>query len=234
MKKLTVMISAYESGEFLKGRLDNLLQSTAIRDMEIWVLNANSPDPRDHEIPKKFPIKYHRLKERVGVYAAWNWIINNTDSKYITNANADDLIAPNGYDQLMRALDKKGDHGFAYPSWYNTSIANLYWGEVRRNASSDGKPGVYSGDLGKAGVGHFPLWRRSLHKSFGMFDESFKALGDAEWWARCYYKGKIKFHWVRSPLACYLFRNGQNLWHREVNEDEWARYHNKVNEYRSG
>jgi hypothetical protein len=76
------------------------------------------------------------------------------------------------------------------------------------------------------------MWHRSLHDKLGLFDTSFQALADAEWWARCYFKGKAKFTWIDKPLGCYLWRKGDNLWHRKVNSEEWKKYHQKVKEIR--
>lgn len=244
MKKLVAMVSVYNAGEFIENRLDNLSRSTMAKDTEIWVVNANSPDPRDHDIPSKFQsnnLKYVRLPERVGVYAAWNHIIKHSESPYLTNANADDLIAPNGYEKMIRTLELIPNSAFAYPSWYTTSIPNLTWDEVRRGKATDkqGKPGNYNGDLGTGGVGHFPLWKRELHAKLGYFDEEFKALGDADWWARCRWVGNADFRWHKEYLACYLWRNGpnpedRNLWDKEINESEWHKYHTKVQVYKDG
>ena len=67
----------------------------------------------------------------------------------------------------------------------------------------------------------------------GYFDEDFKAAGDAEWCVRSYYKANSKFCWVNEFLACYLWRNGENLWQREISSAEWERFHNKVREHRA-
>jgi glycosyltransferase involved in cell wall biosynthesis len=174
--------------------------------MEIWCINANSPDERDNIIPQKFPVTYIKLPERVGVYAAWNHIIRNSNSEYITNANADDLIAPDGYERLMYVLDRSKQDSFVYPSWYTTSTPNLKWDQIvsSKLASPDGTPGSYKGDLGTSGVGHFPMWRRSLHSRLGLFDENFKALGDADWWARCFHIGNCNFKWLNNFLSLKL------------------------------
>ena len=87
MNKLTVLVSCYNSGEWLENRILNLLQSTHADKTEIVCINANSPDPRDDEIPKRHPVTYLKLEERVGVYEAWNYAIQRTQSDYITNAN---------------------------------------------------------------------------------------------------------------------------------------------------
>lgn len=228
--KLTIIISMYNSGEWLKNRLDNLMSTTVINNSEILCINANSPDQRDHDIPQNYPVRYIKLEERVGIYAAWNHAIKNSNSQYITNANTDDLVSPNCYEKLISELDNNHEYDFAYPSWYTTSVANQKWNKLK-NIDQSGLPGNFSGDIDKAGVGHFPLWRRSLHDKIGLFDESFKAVGDAEWWVRAYYKANSRFRWVNEFLACYLWRNGDNLWNREINPEEWNRFHNKIRQY---
>jgi glycosyltransferase involved in cell wall biosynthesis len=235
MPKLTVMVSIYNSGDWIENRIKNLLQSSMLKDMEIWCVNAASPDERDDEIPRKFPqVKYLKLMERITVYETWNYIIQNSKGTYITNANTDDLIHPKGYERLVKALDEAGPgFGFAYPSWMTTSVANQEWPSIIK-ASKDGRPGNYAGNIEAAGVGHFPMWRRSLHQQVGLFDENYRALADADWWARCYHVAKTKFKWVDQYLGCYLWRNGDNLWHRETTPEEWKRYRHKLSLYREG
>lgn len=228
MKKLVAMVSLYNSGDWIENRLNNLLQSSLGDDLEIWCVNANSPDPRDHDIPQKFSINYIQLPERVTVYAAWNNVIENSQSVYITNANSDDLVHPKCYELLINEIEQR-KCDLAYPSWYCTKIPNQNWDNLKR-VSSDA-PGTYSGNVQSAGVGHFPLWRRSLHAKLGLFDDSFRALGDADWWARCYWVGKARFYWLNKKLGCYLWRDGQNLWHREISKEEWRRYHQKLSQY---
>lgn len=231
-KKLTVLVSLYNAGEWIKNRLDNLMLSTSLSDIEIWCVNANSPDERDDTIPKQYPIRYVRLDNRISVYETWNYIISNSQSDYITNANADDIVAPIAYYQLMNVLDNNKNVSFAYPSWYCTNVANQQWNTLA-HVDRGGRPGNYNGDIGLAGVGHFPMWRRSLHDKIGLFDTRFKAMADAEWWARSYFKGNAKFAWLDKYLGCYLDRSGQNLWHTMINPDEWALYHKLLEGYRN-
>jgi len=235
MKKLIVMVSAYRSGDWIENRLDNLCHSTLGNDQEVWVVNANSPDPRDDIVPQKFPVHYIKLDHDLGVYATWNHIIKESNGVYITNANTDDLIAPVGYERLIGFLDNRPSLGFVYPNWIVTDRPNLTWAQAQLEPDRSGKPGIYRGNLDKGGVGHFPLWRKRLHHKHGLFDERFRALGDADWWARCYYSG-VHFQWCKDYLACYLWRgntDNPNLWHRAVNEQEWELYHQKIASYRT-
>lgn len=234
--KLVIMVSMYDSGEWIKNRLDNLMKITVLPQSEIWCINANSPDPRDHSIPQEYPVIYHKLDERIGVYAAWNYILQRSSSQYITNANTDDIVAPNCYEKLITFLEGHPKYDFVYPSWHCTTTPNQQW-EHLSNIDMGGQPGNFAGDLDRAGVGHFPLWRRSVHDRIGLFDESFKAAGDAEWWMRAYYKGNSQFYWYNEFLACYLWRgetDKPNLWQREITSEEWAKLHTKVQEYRAG
>lgn len=241
MKKLTVMVSIYKSGRWIQNRLDNLLASSLINDMEIWCVNANSPDQLDHDIPYDYSHKhnniiYEMLPKTINVYATWNYIISKSQSKYITNANTDDLISPIGYETLCAALENT-DCDFAYPSWYTTAKENQkIWPPIE--VDYGGKPGHFTGDIGRAGVGHFPMWRRSLHTSLGLFDDSFEALADADWWSRCAILHKAKFMWINEYLACYLWKDGsngtKNLWHDKINSDEWHKFHTKVSGYKNG
>jgi hypothetical protein len=232
------MVSIYNSGDWLENRIKNLLQSSVANDLEIWCVNANSPDPRDDEIPKDFPeVTYVKLDKKLTVYDTWNFIIRSSKSEFITNANTDDLIHPQGYQKLIKVLDDS-DCGFAYPSWYCTATPNQTWPTLT-DIDPGGKPGNFAGNIETAGVGHFPVWRRSLHADFGLFDPEFKALGDADWWSRCYLVGNVKFQWVNELLACYLWRNGDNLWHRELSDNEtsrkeWALFSGRMAKYKLG
>jgi hypothetical protein len=139
-------------------------------------------------------------------------------------------VSPNLYRNLCGVLDDGCD--FAYPSWYTTGVENQQWGTLH-SVDMGGRPGHYAGDISIAGVGHFPMWRRSLHEKIGLFDERYMALGDADFWARCYYSAQAKFVWHNQFEACYLYRNGDNLWNREINGKEWDMYHNKLATIRS-
>jgi len=236
MTKLTAMVSLYNSGDWIENRLKNLLESSIASETEIWCLNANSPDERDHEIPTRLAktnstIRYEKLPERNTVYEAWNYIISNSDSEFVTNANTDDLVMPNCYSTLIKSIQNT-DHALAYCSWYTTSKPNQSCDNLTE-ASSDGRPGHYAGIIEEAGVGHFPLWKRSLHSELGLFDTSYQALADAEWWARIHYVGKKKLLWVDQNLGVYLWRDGNNLWNRAISEQEWQKYHEKIAEYKS-
>lgn len=213
MAKITVIVSQYNSGDWIQNRLDNLMEVTNISDLQIFCINANSPDSRDDHIPKRYPVEYIKLENRISVYAAWNKVIALSKSEYITNANTDDIISPNLYEKLLLKLETGFD--IVYPNWYITATPNQNWANL-----TDIKRTYDPGEFHENGTaGHFPMWKRSLHDKIGLFNESLTALGDVEWWNRCIYIAKAKIGYVPTPLACYLDRNGQNLWQQAMLEN---------------
>lgn len=236
MKKLSLLVSIYDSGEWIENRLNNLLSVIDKLDVEIVCLNADSPDPLDHSVPSSMvsdKLKYVKFPSRIGIYDAWNEGIKISNSEYLANANTDDLSGPFLYQALCTALDHDKMLGVAYSSWYSIGAEPKTWGDVPFKASIE-NPGQFAGDFDKGQIGHFPVWRKSLHDAVGCFDGSLTALGDADFWSRVYFKTKYNFLWYRQPLAAYRWRDGQNAWSRFISPEQWTIFHNNTNGYKHG
>ena len=235
MKKITLLVSQYNSGEWIEQKLNNIIESSVINDIEVICINANSPDPRDDEIPQKFSpyVKYIKLPERIGIYAAWNIGIKESSGQYIANANTDDLVAPHCYGSLANVLDNHPKSGVTYCSWYTMGPNITRWSEISPTTKADGQPGTYAGNFDTGQVGHFPLWRRSIHDQIGYFVEDLPSLGDAEFWARTWFKTQWRFEWLRAPLGAYRWRDGQNAWHAYMSDDQWPKLNALIAKYKS-
>jgi glycosyltransferase involved in cell wall biosynthesis len=221
MKKVAILVSQYNSGQWIEQKIHNLLESTIADDLEIICINADSPDPLDDEVPKRYKqIKYIKCPTRIGIYEAWNLGIKESTSPYIANANTDDLVAPHCYGSLADVLDRRPVVDVSYCSWYTVGPETRSWKQTTGKAA-DGHPGVYVGNFDTGQVGHFPMWRRTLHDKIGMFTDKLPSLGDAEFWARAYYKGNSVFNWIRDPLGAYQWRDGENAWHSYMTDDQW-------------
>lgn len=224
------MVSIYNSGKWIDNRLKNIFNSTIIDKCEVVCVNANSPDPLDDEIPKKYPCSYIKLDSDLSLYDTWNMIIKDSKTEYLTNANTDDIVAPTAYEQLSQIL-KQEQLACVYPSWHTTSIDNLTWEDTKdRNKChiNGGQPGQFAGNISQASPGHFPMWKKSLHYQVGYFDPSFTALADAHFWTKVWYGTNYGFWWHREPLGCYLWRNGENLWNRKISSEQWQKFHEDV------
>lgn len=237
--KLAVLVSIYNSGEWLRSRLDNLMSVNNINDFDIWCINADSPDERDHNIAISYQAKnvhYIKLNHRNTLYEAWNYLICASNSQYITNANTDDLVAPDAYTKMIAALDTNNNAALAYCSWYVSTVAHPNWASVLYAKAKTAQPGQFRGVIKNANCGHFPVWRRSLHHKYGLFNTDFIVMADAEWWTKIYHQYDLlghkcqykhnEFLWIREPLGNYYYRDGQNLWNSAITDQEWQRFHN--------
>ena len=223
-KSLVAMVSIYNSGNWLRRRLDNLFSTNIYKSdrLQIFCVNAMSPDPKDDEIAASYagrPNYNYKIIDHCTVYQAWNNIIKESSSDYLVNANTDDLVSPECYDVLIDACEQT-DSCLSHCDWICFSEAQS-WSSINGQAGN-GHP--YSPPT-YISCGHFPCWKRSLHDSVGLFDSSMFALGDADFWKRCWISGHQNFNYVGAPLAAYHWRGeDKNLWNRtpeDVRAREW-------------
>lgn len=93
MPRASVIIPAYNSGEFLKEAIESI-QNQTFYDLEILIINDGSTDSSS-EIIQSLASKDSRIreiyKENSGIVDALNIGIENTDSEFICRMDADDI-----------------------------------------------------------------------------------------------------------------------------------------------
>lgn len=220
--RVSVLVSLYNAKEYVVNRFYNLLEQTE-KDIEVIVIDACSPQGDGRCVVEAFGtdsrLKVIRLSSRVPLYMAWNIGLAFSTGKYITNANADDLLDPTALKQLADCLDEQSDVDLVAGSWYEVNGEYNRW------------PAPLGSDVSTNMVpGHFPMWRRTLHETLGLFDDTMKIVGDIEWWLRISQSGKkiAKSHY---PVGAYL-NHGDNLFHakkerrlQEIALTGWPYYH---------
>jgi glycosyltransferase involved in cell wall biosynthesis len=224
MIELAAIVSVYHSHKWLRRRLNNLVATTTYKRgaLQIFCVDA-AHDPADEAILNDFSahtnIVVHRIPDCT-VYAAWNYAIQHSVSKYICNANSDDLVHPDAYEKLIASCR---DHSLAYCDWYVVADDNGGWNQIMDTNPQAGNVSWYN-PPGNASCGHFPLWKRDLHDKIGLFDPKMRALGDADFWWRLRINKLDDFLLVAEPLGAYAWRFGDNLWTKTPEEDrarEW-------------
>lgn len=226
---LTALMSVYNSSAWLEDRIRNLTESSLYRSggLLIYCLNACSPDQNDAKILERHTklknFIYEVSDKPCTVYAAWNRMIMNTDTKFVMATNTDDLCAPNAFNQMATVCDSHNAM-MVYTSWYTIGDNIKTWPEVHGNWNRASK---YNPDKDLRSKGHFVLYRRALFDMIGLFDPSFMALGDADLWQRAWVNDIKKDILISSPLHAYRWRGegpDGNLWSRvpeEVRTKEW-------------
>lgn len=233
--QLTAIVSVYNSSKFLQYRLDNLFDTNYYKQgkLLIYLVNASSPDINDNKLCEQVQNHTNVIYETIPfctVYAAWNHAILKTSTPFITNANTDDLIAPDGYDQLVDACINHNTV-ISYCGWYDISKPTK-WNEIDPSNHWT-RIGQYNPEANQLSCSHFPVWSRKIHDVVGLFDPDFKALGDADLWFRCWKAGLRNLSLLQAPIGAYCWKNGQNLWHtcpEESRSAEWSKLYSRSGE----
>jgi len=217
MPKVTGLLSTYYDTKLLQGRLDNLLTQDA--ELEVVVIAGLESDEIDIIREWRVDNYAHRFKlihtpDVPTLYDAWNMGIEIAAGEYLTNLNTDDRLYPGALQKMVDVLDADPDVGVVYP-------------DVDRVDEVDGEPfATYSwaeGGLDRLLKGCFlgpmPMWRKSLHDEYGLFDASYHSSGDYEFWLRLASNG-VKLQRYPEPLGAYFDRR-DNIENREPLRTAW-------------
>ncbi len=204
---VTAIVSTYNSERFMRGCLEDLERQTIADQLEIIVVDSNSPQ-NERAIVEEFQkrhsnIVYFRTKERETLYGAWNRAIKAARGKYLTSANTDDRHRRDALEILARTLDTQPDITLAYADCLITEIENESF-ETTKATKNFKWLDFNAADLLLKGcfIGPQPMWRREAHTEHGYFDSKFVAAGDYEFWLRL--AQNRKFLHVKETLGLYL------------------------------
>jgi glycosyltransferase involved in cell wall biosynthesis len=187
---VSAIVSVYNAEKFIEGCLEDLLQQTlyAKGRLEIVIVNSGSRQNEDAIIrayqSRYANIRYVKTEERETVYQAWNRGIKAASGTYITNANTDDRHSPDACETLADALDRRPDISIVYgdsvvtknetDTWMNCSPKGRFaWPESNTRVLFD-----------VCYLGPHPMWRKSLHDTYGYFDDRYRSAGDYEFWLK--------------------------------------------------
>lgn len=185
---VSVIVSTYNSLEFIRECLDDLECQTLIGHMEIIVVDAASQQHERtvvEEFQERFGnIVYIRTSTKITVYAAWNLAIRVARGKYITPFSTNDRLRKDAYEILVRALEDHTDIPLVYGDTYITQVPHETFENHTRYSQWKWPEYSFEDLLHNCRVGPHPMWRRNIHETIGYFDEQYQALGDQEFWLR--------------------------------------------------
>ncbi len=190
--RVTALVSTYKSAAFMRECLEDLQAQTIAKDLEIVIVDADSPEGEDaivEEFQRRYDnIRYIRTPERIGIYPAWNLAVRASSGAFLSPMSTNDRLAPDAYERLLQALDAHPEAGLAYGDTYLTNIPHETFLRHTRSPDYGGgfqwPPYSYQDLLVNCRVGPHPIWRRSLHSDIGYFDGRYKAIGDQDFWLR--------------------------------------------------
>lgn len=212
--RVTIITSLFKGKEYIAEFMKDIVRQTIFDDCCLMIINAHSPDREieDRVIApylEQYPnIVYHHLDTDPGLFGVWNLGIKWASSEYVTNANIDDRLKPDCYEIHARYLDEHPEIDLVYSGCYITTVAN----ETFEHNSSGGKIVWHSMqpfDRVKQlyrwipYVNNHPMWRRSLHKRYGLFNEQYTATGGMEFWVRATLCGNAQYHLIPEVYSLY-------------------------------
>ncbi len=231
MKKVSAVVSTYNSEKFIYGRLTNLINQTLYKknDLEIIVIDSNSKE-NEKDIVEKFKTKhpdiiYARTEKRETLYQALNRGIRITNSKYFINANADDRFRHDALEILADNLDRAPSISAVYSDWFYTNIENDTF-ESKTKKIPFYYPEFYPPFLLYFQfTSHAAMIRKSVFNQIGYFNAEMKVFGDRDFMLRFSSEG---FKAKRVPMILGLYYiNLQSLERQENTSKEFEQIREK-------
>lgn len=210
VEKVSAIVSAYYAEPFLRGRLDNLLSQTLIPEI-VAVCHEGSPEQTilsEYTHPNVRQVLFPEDARIPNVYEAWNAGIVAAQGEYLTSANSDDRHNEDALEKAVKVLDR------------NPKVDAVYF-DLAAVKEVDGLPFTFF-TWGEGGIeqllqgcflGPMPVWRKSLHEKYGLFNPAFRIAGDYEFWLRIAYQ-KARFLHIPEVLGFYTDRK-DSVEHRE-------------------
>ncbi|MDH5426710.1 MAG: glycosyltransferase [Nitrospirota bacterium] len=186
--KISVIVAAYNAEKFMRGALVDLEEQTIADEIEIIIVETASQTEEYKiitEFQSQFPnIIYVRTSTRENPAAACNRGIQMARGQYITLAPTDDRRRADALEILAGELDAHPEIALVYGDVLVTNFENQQFA-VHIRCGYHIRP-EFSPDIMLSGchMGPQAMWRKSIHKEVGYFNETLPSATDYEFWCR--------------------------------------------------
>jgi len=212
LPKVTVFCPIYNAEKYIDSYLKDIERQTIFENCELIIINANSPQNEDKYIHKFMArhnnVRYEKLDYRATVMETENMAINMASGEYFAQTCVDDAHAKDYLEILAKNLYFDEEIDLVYADCYQTNEAL----ETYERNSSNGNTYEHSRNtfskenMIKCLPGPMPMWRLSVHKKVGFFNEKMKYAGDWDMFLRMVDAGS-KFKKVDRPLGLYYYNS---------------------------
>jgi glycosyltransferase involved in cell wall biosynthesis len=180
---ISVITSLYRCGAFLPDFLQHYARIENIAECEL-ILIHNDPTVAELEMIRTFMQPQiqlvHIVVKREGLYASWNRAIEAASGEYLAVWNVDDIRTPGSLAAQKAALDQS-KAALSYGDFYGTRKYGPHGEKLYEYPEYDRcKKEAFKRHI----IGCFPMWRKTIHKELGYFDEQFRLVSDYEFQLR--------------------------------------------------
>lgn len=108
---VTIVVPIYNVSSYLEQCVDSIINQT-FKEIEIILVNDDSPDPEDHRICQAYERKFSNVvyikhEQNRGLGGARNTGIKHANGEYITFTDSDDWLEPTMIEKLHKAAKEK-------------------------------------------------------------------------------------------------------------------------------
>ena len=209
--RLSVIVSLYNAEKFIRGFMDNVMEQQSLEDMQILLLDAQSSDNTASIIGEynHASLEYVLLKDRLSIYETWNKGIALSKAPIVSNWNADDRRKFNSLHTQLCFMEANPEIDVCY--------GHVAWSHKANEKFEDANTydlypcfDVTPHTMMVNNSPHcMPVWRKSLHERFGLFDLEYPTAADFDFWMRCL-EGGAKFQKLYETVGLYYY-NPQGL-----------------------
>lgn len=235
---VSFITSIFKGEQFMKGFLENIAAAAVEVNGKVILLDAKSPQNEkqifDHFLadnPELTPyFDYIELESDPGLYNCWKLGIERSTTQYVSNANLDDRRSPF---QAKVLVDKIKSHsGFKAAATgmrankvknasYYSRCEDQYWFCSGYSEEISFENLYYTNQDGLV-MSHnilhcMPVWDKSLHDTYGFFDESrYGTSADWAFWLKCTKAGE-RFLLCSDVLSQYFINESS---HNRINDSD--------------
>ena len=223
--RLSVIVSLYNAEKFISGFMDNVMEQDGLSHMQILLLDAQSSD-RTASIISEYnhpSLEYVLLKDRLSIYETWNKGLALSNAPIVSNWNADDRRKFNSLQSQLTFLENNpetdvcdGHTGSSDDPNERFEDANIYDLYPCYDVSAETMMENNSPHC-------MPMWRKSLHERFGLFNLEYPTAADFDFWMRCL-EGGAKFQKLYETVGLYYYNpDGLSTHSQTSNMNEGAK-----------
>jgi len=188
--KLSIFCSVFNGQEFINSYLSHITRQTMFGDCELIMVNPGDMESsvviNDYASSNK-NIRHISVDKDPGMYGCWNIAVNNSSGEYMNNANLDDIKKDDSLEVHAKHLDQNQDIDLFYSDSLITKTPNMSFEYYLRSCKYRYNfPEFSISALIDCNPPHqSPVYRRSMHDKFGLFNTRYKFCADGEFWLRC-------------------------------------------------
>jgi len=194
---VTVYITNYNYGDYVKQAIDSLLEQS-YSNIEIYIIDDGSTDDSkeiilDYEELENVRIIFQKNK---GLNATNNVALKLARGKYIMRLDADDYLAPNAIEKLVEAIESDSEIALVFPDYFNVDKHGEPLNQVQRH-NFDANVSL----LDQPAHGACTLISVDILRKVGGYDEEFTRQDGYDLWLKISHLYTVRN--VNEPLFFY-------------------------------